>query len=428
MTGEPDHGAIPPVVGLDSGEGFRALVELSPDAVFVILDGYHVFANARGLALFGARELADLRTRPAAEYMDLPYRPVALARMGTMVEDRKDLEYVEERVVRLDGTRVDIEAAGTPIEVGGRPAALIVVRDITARKQQEAALLAAQERFRAAFRYAPSAIALVDLEGRIITANPQMGRLTGRSEQDLGRCTCWDLAEPEDRASVRSSFHLLVSGVSGAVSGDFRFRRPDGKIGWTHARANRLAGEPLVVVHLLDVTASRQTEHELADQARQDPLTRLDNRGRILEHLSAALRTPQEEVSVLFCDLDGFKAVNDRYGHVVGDEVLVVIARRMRSVVAMDDPMGRIGGDEFAVVLAGNGSGEHAARVASRIRQAVAEPVGVRGSVLRVGVSIGVATARSGSSSAEDLLAAADAAMYREKAAAHRAAGTTSAR
>ncbi|MEJ2579926.1 MAG: sensor domain-containing diguanylate cyclase [Kineosporiaceae bacterium] len=377
MTSQLHRGTVPPVAGLDSGKGFQALVELSPDAVFVISDGYHVFANARGLALLGARELADLQTRPAADFMAPSCRQAARERMNTMVVDREVLEYVEEQVVRLDGTQVDIEAAGTPIEVAGHPAALVVVRDITARKQQEAALLTAQARFSAAFRHAPTAIAIVDLNGRIVTANPQMGRLVGAGTADLTQMMCWDLAVPEDRTPVRRSFALLMTGGFVSVSGDFRFHRPDGALGWVHARANRLSGEPLAVVHLLDVTVTKQTEHELTDQARLDPLTGLDNRGRILERLADTLRVPGAEVAVLFCDLDGFKEINDRHGHVVGDEVLVVIARRMRSVVAVDDPVGRIGGD---------------------------------------------ATGRSDLVTADQLLADADAAMYREKAATRRGA------
>jgi diguanylate cyclase (GGDEF)-like protein/PAS domain S-box-containing protein len=419
-----DRGAVPPVAGLDSGKGFKALVELSPDAVFVILDDYHVFANARGLALLGGRTLADLQTRRASEFMDPECRPAARERMDIMIVGRSELEYVEERVIRLDGATVDIEAAGMPIEVDGKPAALVVVRDITARKQAEAALHAAQARFGAAFRSAPNAIVLVDLNGRIVTANPQLNRLTGCSDEELSRQACWDVAVPEDRDAVRASFEMVADGRCRAVGGDFRSRRADGSTGWVHARANRVAEEPLVAVHLMDVTASRLTQHQLADQARQDPLTGLDNRGSVLARLAAALDIPGQDVSVLFCDLDGFKGINDRYGHAVGDEVLIVVSRRMRAVVAVDDPMGRIGGDEFAVLLAGRGADVNAARVAERIRQVVAEPVGVRGHVLRVGVSIGIANGRSGTVSAEDLLAAADAAMYREKAAARRENGT----
>lgn len=423
MAEDARAGVGAPVAGLDSVEGFRALVELSPDAVFVILDGYHVFANARGLALFGARGLAELRTRPAHEFMHPSCRDDARLRMRTMVDDRAPLQYVEERVIRLDGTVVDIEAAGTPIEVGGRSAALVVVRDITARKQAEAALRVAQARFQAAFRHAPSAIVLVDEAGAVVAANPTMGRMLGRQADGMLGQPCWDIAAPIDRAAVRSSFANLSAGASTAISGDFRFDRPDGGTGWAHARATPLAGETLFIVHLLDVTAAKQAERQLAVRAERDPLTGLDNRSRVLDRLATALRRPGADVSVLFCDLDGFKLINDRYGHAVGDEVLVIIARRMRAALSMDDPMGRIGGDEFAVVLSGEQSGDLATRIAGRIRQAVAEPMAVAGVRLRLGISIGMATARAGSCTAEALLAAADTAMYQDKAATRVLAG-----
>ncbi len=415
MAQEPVTGALPPVAGLDSSEGFRALVELSPDAVFVICDGYHVFTNARGLALFGASDLGELRTRPAVEFMDPSCRGDARARMSTMVDERTPLGYVEERILRLDGTPVDIEAAGTPIEVQGRPAALVVVRDITARRRADAALRAADLRFQAAFRHAPSAIALLAPDGRIVAANPTLGRLVGMEPEALVRTACWELADDADRARVRASFRLLVDGVGSFVRGDFRFTRPDGDVGWVHARANRLAGEPMLIVHLLDVTEAKVAEHELLERAAHDSLTGLDNRSRLIERLSQALRTRGAEVSILFCDLDGFKQINDRHGHAVGDDVLVAIASRMRSVVHQDDPMGRIGGDEFAVVLSGPRSGDLAPRVADRIRYVVSEPIVVGGQRLEVGISVGIASARAGTISAERLLAAADAAMYRDK-------------
>jgi PAS domain S-box-containing protein len=148
-----------------------------PDAVFVIVDGHHVFANARGIALLGGRTLADIAGRPAIDFIHPSLRRTAADRMSSMVEEHEHLDHVEEKIVRLDGTVVDIEATGTPIAVNDRVGALVVVRDITARKQAEARLAVAQERFYAAFRHAPSGMAIVDPTGRILDANPTLAAM-----------------------------------------------------------------------------------------------------------------------------------------------------------------------------------------------------------------------------------------------------------
>src|SRR5829696_4994417 len=156
--GEPDSGGL--VVG-PSDEHFRALVELSPDAVFVIVDGYHAFANQRGLQLFGASRIADLQTRPALDFMHESVRGAAEGRLRGMTSEHLNLSYVEEKVVRLDGEVVDIEAAGRPIKFRGRPGALVVVRDISERLKDAAKVRAAEEKFRAAFQNAPTGMAIV---------------------------------------------------------------------------------------------------------------------------------------------------------------------------------------------------------------------------------------------------------------------------
>ncbi|MBI3688899.1 MAG: diguanylate cyclase [Actinobacteria bacterium] len=415
-----------PVAGLNSAEGFRALVELSPDAIFVILDGYHVFANARGLALFGAESLADLQTRPAQSFMHPDDQPTARARMRTMVDDREVLQYVEERVVRLDGTVVDIEAAGTPITVDGRPAALVVVRDITARKQAQTELRAAQARFQAAFANAPTAILLTNADGVVIAANPALGRMLGSAIENLTGRPCWDIVIPADRHAVRLSIQRLAAGHYATVRGDFRYLRPDAGLGWMHARAARLPEEPTVIVHLLDVTAAKLAAQDLTERASRDPLTGLANRTQVLDQLSVALRVPGAGIAVLFADLDGFKQINDQHGHATGDQILIAVAQRMRAAVPATDTVGRIGGDEFAIILTGAGCTVHAADVATRIGHAIDQPISINGARFRLGVSIGVATATASDEvTAESLLAAADGAMYQAKSARTRAASNS---
>lgn len=118
-------------------------------------------------------------------------------------------------------------------------------------------------------------------------------------------------------------------------------------------------------------------------------------------------------LAVLFCDLDGFKSVNDRFGHNAGDAVLVEVARRLQQAVREGDTVARLGGDEFVVLADGIGS-EEAADLAVRLRNAVVPPMRIAGRVVRVGVSMGIGWAGCGMS-IEEVLHAADKRMYDEK-------------
>lgn len=160
----------------------------------------------------------------------------------------------------------------------------------------------------------------------------------------------------------------------------------------------------------------REQEERLRRAALSDTLTGLPNRAAFVEHLDRAVGGAERRFAVLFLDLDGFKQVNDRLGHAAGDELLVHVAERIRRSLRAGDMAARFGGDEFVVFLARVGSTGHLQRIAERLRASIAAPYTVGGGVARVGVSIGC-TPCGGSTSADEILSAADAAMYRVKVA-----------
>jgi diguanylate cyclase (GGDEF)-like protein len=151
-------------------------------------------------------------------------------------------------------------------------------------------------------------------------------------------------------------------------------------------------------------------------QATHDALTGLPNRVLFLERLLEELRSSGSgaHVSVLFCDLDGFKQVNDALGHAAGDELLRQVAARLRAAIRPCDTVGRLSGDEFAVILPGLADPDDAHGLAIRVEECFAEPFRLEGRVVEVGTSVGVAVHEPGTT-AEDLLKTADAAMYRHK-------------
>jgi diguanylate cyclase (GGDEF)-like protein/PAS domain S-box-containing protein len=408
----------------DFGENFgKVLVDLSPDAVFVIVDGFHAFANTRGLQLLGAGTLADLRTKPALDFMHWTVREAAEIRLHTMVDRGQPLEYIEEKVVRLDGAVVDIEAIGRPIKIGDTTGALVVARDITGRRQSEQALREAEEKFRAAFKHAPTGMAILDPEGAFVDANPALARLLNRRPAKLLGATLWDFVDPQDQPMMREDFLRVVEGMEREMSGTFRYRNGAGSDGWMRHSVAALEGTGTYIVHMIDVTAQKVTEADLSRKATHDMLTGLPNRGAVLSKLGAALRSLRSEpgqVHVLFVDLDGFKQVNDKHGHAVGDRVLRAASDRMKGALRPSDTIGRIGGDEFVVIIKLLPHDAPAEEIAHRLAQAVAAPVALDEGIVSVRASIGHASTHDPDLSPARLLGSADADMYRQKQAAQR--------
>lgn len=187
--------------------------------------------------------------------------------------------------------------------------------------------------------------------------------------------------------------------------------------GWL-ASAGSVVGLPLLAVLLLWRVSQVIRENDeitmaLHEAAHTDALTLLENRRAIQRSVSRAVADGQH-VTLLFVDLNGFKAINDRHGHDVGDEVLVHVSARMRTAVRTDDVVGRLGGDEFLVVLPGAVSQTTVAEVIERLEHALSRPLVIDGETLWVGASIGLAS-RTDQESADALLARADAAMYTAK-------------
>jgi diguanylate cyclase (GGDEF)-like protein len=164
--------------------------------------------------------------------------------------------------------------------------------------------------------------------------------------------------------------------------------------------------------------ALSSSDHELSHRALHDTLTGLANRLLLFDRIGHALeRRDNPTIAVLFIDLDDFKAFNDSLGHSRGDEVLVEVGRRLRSVLRPSDTVARLGGDEFAVLVEDLGEPHGATSVAERILLALAQPVEIRGRKLELNASVGVAVSGGDLCDADELVRAADLAMYAAKGA-----------
>jgi len=259
-------------------------------------------------------------------------------------------------------------------------------------------------------------ILAVDQAGRATLVNPSLGRMLGRDPADL-------LGKP-----IGEIFHF--TDASGAYTDPFPadgemeldFRREDGAGIAIHASCSSLRDERGRdrgrVVMVMDVTSRKRAEVELARASFSDPLTGLPNRILFedrLEHAMKRRARMSNPVAVLMLDLDGFKAINDSFGHPVGDALITMVGQRLVDLTRGDDTVARMGGDEFAVLLDKITDEEIIHSVARRIAAAFETPFEVMGSPIQVNVSMGIAPLTSEQEGPEDLLRFADVAMYRAK-------------
>ncbi|OIK04045.1 diguanylate cyclase CdgB [Streptomyces monashensis] len=347
-------------------------------------------------------------------------------------------------------------------------------RALVRLEREQQALRASEESFRQAFEYAPSGMAIAEMggdqHGRILRTNDALCRLLGRPASAMRRYSFSDLVHPEDIGTL-----LRTSAEGGRA--ELRLGRRDGTYVWVSLRNSVVAdaadGPRFLLTHVEDIEERKRRELQLAHRASHDSLTGLPNSAELRSRLSARLCrrpsqpgdlesldaayglpvfdapgshggshggfdfrpgtegydafdhhvhtvAPEEDhddgtkgLAVLFCDLDGFKSINDRFGHNAGDAVLIEVARRLTRGVRDGDTVARLGGDEFVILADGLGRAD-AQDLAVRLRNEIIQPIRAEGRAVRVGASFGIGWAHCGMT-ADEVLKSADERMYVEK-------------
>jgi len=252
----------------------------------------------------------------------------------------------------------------------------------------------------------------------VLDANRSLAALLRTSGKDLVGSRLERFLHPDERGVEL----LSLDGDGRTVhKRELRLTVPGVEESWVMASGSVVEpdlGEAFALLTLEDVTARRLAEHTLTHQARHDALTGLLNRYALIDRLEGALGRLWREssyVAVLFCDLDGFKHLNDTLGHRAGDQMLVIVADRLRTVTAPEDTVARLGGDEFVLISEGLASPGQASLLGDRIRAAMRAPFGIDGREYGLTVSVGISATTDPQARAEDLLRRADLAMYRAK-------------
>lgn len=398
---------------------FRALLKNQTDIVSVIDTSgitQYMSPNAERVLGFSQAELEETSTLDRIHPED---QDVLFAGFFAQIEEGAEPQPLMFRHLRADGTWLWLEATVSKLPSGFEIAGEIIdgvivnARDVSERRRVE-------DEFREAFRGSPVGIGFAKLDGEFTWVNAALSELLGVTEQGLIGTHVDKLSGAGDLAHDQANIRALIDGEIPHFTTETHYEHPSGRTVWAllhlslirdgEGAPNQLLGQ------VEDISERKHREFRHRHDAEHDALTGSWNRAGMQRLLQEAwqARDPKHPLALLFADLNGFKHVNDKYGHAAGDDVLEHVASRLGGAVRGGDQVARWGGDEFLVLCPGVRDEAEAAGVAQRLRDAIARPFRVPAGDIHVGISVGIAV-EAGQDSPDCLLAEADAASYQEK-------------
>ncbi|MBD0373279.1 MAG: EAL domain-containing protein [Pyrinomonadaceae bacterium] len=297
------------------------------------------------------------------------------------------------------------------------------LKNIEAAERHVAELQESEERFRSAFDNAAIGMALVSPEGRWLQVNRALCDIVGYTEQELLETNFQSISHQDELGAVLAHVKDLIEEKISSYQTEARYFHKDGQEVWSLLSISRIhdARKKLtrLIFQIQDITDRKRAEGQLLHDAFHDTLTGLPNRALFIDRLRQSLartkRLGAHKFAVLFLDLDRFKVINDSLGHMVGDQLLIGIARRLETCLRPGDTVARLGGDEFTILLEDIEDICEAISVAERVEKELSSPFNLGGHEVFTSVSIGIASSEIGYERPDDILRDADTAMYRAK-------------
>ncbi len=401
-----------------SEETFRLIFDRHPHSMWVYDRETFQFLEVNNAAVthygysrdeFLAMRITDIR----------PEEDVSRVRDGakTMTDELRRSGNWRHRI--RDGTIIDVEISSHTLEFCGRPAALVLVQDITDRIRADAALRESELRFRSVAQSATDSIVAANGAGEIIFWNKGAEATFGYAESDvMGTSLSRLMPERYRPFHERGLKHVRATGESRILGHPVELSglRKDGRefplelclAAWETRNGTFFSGI------MRDITERSQAAEALEHRAFYDPLTDLPNRTLLRDRLRQAILGAQRGnslVALLLMDVDRFKEVNDTFGHHFGDMLLQQLGPRIQGCLREADTVARLGGDEFAMLLTGVDA-TRASQVATKILSSLERPFCLEGQLFSVEGSIGIACFPHQGEDGETLLQHADVAMY----------------
>ena len=403
-------------------ERYRKLFHNSRQAIYVTdPEGNFADVNEAALELLGCTREALLGLHAREFWVNSEER----AKFRDDLQRTGSVRNFEGLLRRADGTEIDcLVTASAQYDAHGELTGYQgILDDISKRKEDQKALRSSEEYFRSLIENALDTITILDRAGVIRYESPSVERVLGYDPEELVGKQVFEYIHPDDRPGFVKELTRIMASPGESNELHLRFLHKDGSWRYLEAVGRNLLEDPIVqgvVVNARDATDRREAEERLLHDAFHDKLTGLPNRALLLDRLNQLLarakRQGKASFSVLFLDLDRFKVINDSLGHMIGDQMLIAVARRLDACLRPGDTVARLGGDEFTMLLDGTHDEEEATRVANRVHEAMRQPIILEGHEAFTAVSIGIAPGSLAYESAEEILRDADLAMYRAKA------------